>query len=476
MLSLEAALVKTLYSAQICSGILSFAASTLIAIMIVHSESRLASPFRRIIFALSAGDILQSLASIIGPFVTMPTPGFQSSIFGEGNQLSCDMQGFMILSGGTLCASYTLSLCIYFLCAVKYEMSDQKFATTVEWKLHTAALILSLGTSAIYVSLGLYNNLPDGNMCFVIEWPNGCHRNLDLDCDRGENATDIILYLTMIPLMFIFVGISYSLINLLAHVREDANSQQMIFRSSLNGSQRSANNSKKSLLESMKTVVSTFKKCKVCRVCTGTSMVSPPNSSGADFDGYLTRGERRAMRRRRESCVQAFLYVGGYLFIYMWPMITYFGFYRWGNNQPIILTIVVHFFFPLQGILNIFVYTRPKVSALQRRHPEFTWLKCLWLVVKGGGLIPIEYQQRRRLRGRASLMSSSIRIVRGPRDDPHIRDRRTSLQLMQTHASTSLSGQNMESSSNALEAQPQFTHGNDSPHQNQCAILDEVDL
>ncbi len=55
-----------------------------------------------------------------------------------------------------------------------------------------------------------------------------------------------------------------------------------------------------------------------------------------------------------------------------------------GENLFVIL-ICARIFTPMQGILNIFVYCRPHVKALRKRHPQYSYLKALWLVLKTGG-------------------------------------------------------------------------------------------
>ena len=42
-------------------------------------------------------------------------------------------------------------------------------------------------------------------------------------------------------------------------------------------------------------------------------------------------------------------------------------------------------FFPLGGLWNILVYTRPECAALRRNNPGISRLQALWLVLKAGG-------------------------------------------------------------------------------------------
>ena len=157
----------------------------------------------------------------IGPIVKLPhatttleqsqDEQHSSKLWNIGNPPACDMQGFMMMFGGTMCAFYTLSLCTYYLSAVKYNKGNKEFAEITERKLHGISIVYSFGTCTFYLAAGFYNNFPDGNMCFVIEKPPGCHKNHDVECERGEQAANVLLFWTLIPLMLICVGIQYSL-------------------------------------------------------------------------------------------------------------------------------------------------------------------------------------------------------------------------------------------------------------------------
>jgi len=323
--------VAILYGSQIFCG-----AST-IAIMILRSPQKLTTPFRRIIFGLSIGDILQSLSSVIGPMAAAPSED-NPPLWGIGNQASCDAQGFMIMVGGVAVASYTLLLCIFYLHVVKYNMSDQDFSKKIEPKLQAAAIIYSFSASTFYLVNGDYNNVPDGNMCFVANKPHGCHRNPDIECERGENATDHLLYLTFIPIICVCMGIMYALSSLYRTVKAQEMRLQRSFqqgfaiRNSVTTNQ-GGNDDNTGILSSIRRLQSSVSNLR-------RSTMSSRRSS-APLSNYMTRGAIRARERSRETLIQAILYVGSYSFVYGWPLISYLGFYRAGNYQPLPLTIVL---------------------------------------------------------------------------------------------------------------------------------------
>lgn len=46
--------------------------------------------------------------------------------------------------------------------------------------------------------------------------------------------------------------------------------------------------------------------------------------------------------------------------------------------------------YPIGGMFNILVYTRPKVLSLRRRrHAGYSWFKAFVMVVRAGGVVPM---------------------------------------------------------------------------------------
>ena len=68
-------------------------------------------------------------------------------------------------------------------------------------------------------------------------------------------------------------------------------------------------------------------------------------------------------------------------------------------------------FAPLGGFFNILVYTRPKVSTLRRRRPEYWWFQAFWMVVKVGGEVP-DLPRRQQTNSLASGNHTDISAMR----------------------------------------------------------------
>ncbi len=128
---------------QLSSTTASLIASTIIVFVISCCGSiGLSTPYRRILFGLSFADILQSFALLAGP-ILVPRTKLSGEVPGT-EVISCQVDGFIITAGGLAVIMYTFSLCLYYLCKLKYRMSDNACRHRVEEKLHAFIVLFCL--------------------------------------------------------------------------------------------------------------------------------------------------------------------------------------------------------------------------------------------------------------------------------------------------------------------------------------------
>jgi hypothetical protein len=92
---------------------------------------------------------------------------------------------------------------------------------------------------------------------------------------------------------------------------------------------------------------------------------------------------------RRDFIIQGALYVTAYLATYSFlgivNAVVFFG-----NGHPSAwLITLTSIFYPLGGLFNILVYTRPKVWSLRRKHKGLSWRRAFITVVRAGGVVPM---------------------------------------------------------------------------------------
>ncbi len=176
---------------QVSTGSVSFLASTSIAVMIARKTPSggggLSTPYRRLIFGISVADMFQSFAVMTGPWAT---PGDDSHAYwGIGNDFTCKANGVFLTFGMSPVPMYLCCLCIYYLCKLKLNMTDQAFTQRYEKKMH--AFILSFNITMVIVALSMntiHTTVP-GTFCHFAAVPTGCRQSPEKygECDTWQH-------------------------------------------------------------------------------------------------------------------------------------------------------------------------------------------------------------------------------------------------------------------------------------------------
>ena len=135
------------------SGTLSILASTTIIIKVLQSRTKLSTPYNRLLIGLCVFDII---ASVCQAFSTLPVPkdqpGYQVAL---GNDTTCKVQGTLAVFSTVSTPLYNLALCGYFLCVIKYNMTDKRFERLWEPYLHALPILYRIGIIHIHWPQGI---------------------------------------------------------------------------------------------------------------------------------------------------------------------------------------------------------------------------------------------------------------------------------------------------------------------------------
>ncbi len=176
--------------------------------MIVKSAKKFTDPYRRLIFGISFFDLMQSLAIFLKIWKT--TPEQPNAWISLGNQTSCNFLGWVYLAGLNSGLLYILSLNIYYLCLVRYNLTAHHYRTSAKPFLHAIPIGWAIITSTTILVTGHYNPAYPGE-CFIAPYPINCLLNPDvLTCIRGERTNTFRLWFHVIPIMFAFIFCLYN--------------------------------------------------------------------------------------------------------------------------------------------------------------------------------------------------------------------------------------------------------------------------
>jgi hypothetical protein len=347
---------------QISSASISFISSLTIATAIVRSDGGLTSPFRRLIFGLSLSDVLQSFGLIAGPFAS---PASDISPFGLGNQGTCSAQGFILHLSAYTVPMYTCALSYYYYCKLKCDMSDETFSRRIEWKAHGTCWLVGLSISITALATETINTYSTGTFCSYATFPADCREHPDLhDECRGENtvfAFEMLMLAMFVLFQFCIIrNVSFMLRQILKRDRAFGETRTSALRAP------STKNFRNSL--------------------SGIDLKDPDQLPVP----VIPATERLRKNIRRTMMVQSCLYVAAFFGTYFFAWI-YIAIFMLGLGPGSFLLISSTMFYPLGGLFNLLVFTRPSVWILRRRH-SYSWLKAFVLVIKAGGEVPHEFR------------------------------------------------------------------------------------
>jgi len=208
-----------------CAGTLSTISSITIMFLIVfRSRDALDRVYHRIMFGMSAADVLMSTAIAV---TTLAMP--RDSIYGQfeglmlGNQATCNIQGFLFTFGGLCTSMYNASLMVYFYLSIHNRMSDANISRCIEPFLHIASVGYGLVLGIAFLVFELYNPTPFVPWCTIIMYPWWCtgpggtdESHIAKNCLLRGNEKGIppLRGVLGISFIFILVVVLYSLINI----------------------------------------------------------------------------------------------------------------------------------------------------------------------------------------------------------------------------------------------------------------------
>lgn len=169
--------VQTIYTSTAGLNLTRFfscisAAFSMLGIFLVYSKSKMKlnlerrsimprTIYHRIVLMTSLGHLIASLAMSL---TTVPMPKdmiytqFEGTVV--GNTATCSAQGLFVSVGRTMVSIHILHLFVYYVCSIKYRMSDERFSKRLEPLLHATNAFICSVSGIINVQMGLLNPTP----------------------------------------------------------------------------------------------------------------------------------------------------------------------------------------------------------------------------------------------------------------------------------------------------------------------------
>ena len=319
----------------IIPGILSIMGScTLIRLVIRKGFD---SPFRRILFLISAYDILNSVVVNLQNFLTPEETSRR--IWAIGNDQSCTAMGFFFQFSYPS-SQYFAVLSFYYILTIRFGMKDQTFAKYVEPIFHIVVLGFSSITAIIGASKGWYGEVSLGA---------GCWLQVTDGCDEDCLANRAWIY-GGLPFFIALISIIVNNIWVYWYVRSTVQkSRRRMFRP--NPAQQSGMMEPSSVLDNNEASSQFFR----------PQQPQPP-----------IRDEQA--ERVYAVGVQAMLYVFVFMMTYAWTIIIRLlandGADQSQEQEVFAVMVLRAIFLPAMGLGTVLVYVRPRYIRCRGYYPE----------------------------------------------------------------------------------------------------------
>ncbi|GFH44611.1 hypothetical protein CTEN210_01085 [Chaetoceros tenuissimus] len=351
-------------------------ASTFIMLMILtEPEKGLASPYSRIIFAMSISDILFSLGQLLSPF--MGPKDNSDALFAIGTTGSCEAIGFIFIIGFCCLVWYTVFLTYYFTRRIKYKVTPQNFAKKEEKYFHAIFIVLAMTLGMTSVATKSINPQGKGNICGIGSYPNGCEDQFpDITCERG-NGKVIGILLTMFG--SVLFASFFIIILILAMFTHHVYREERTLTIPAREIGRTVDQREQHSDEDAEDAAEVEQQAEEENV----DEVEESEAVRAN------RKEKNRLVLTKQAFHQSLLYILAFFLVYL-PPLTGLFLRRFANEKG---TLMWRFwlsalFTPLTGVFNILIYTRPKVLKLKETLPNAAMYELLIVIVFSGGEIP----------------------------------------------------------------------------------------
>ncbi|GFH46328.1 hypothetical protein CTEN210_02802 [Chaetoceros tenuissimus] len=195
------------------SGSISFISSMLIIYVILKSPKLVFStPYHRIMFGLSIGDCIISLAIAL---TTIPMPRDVIYPFAQssyGNIATCNAQAYAQIGGSGATFGMSVVLYIYYGCSLVFHMKNVTFRKWIETPMVIFLLLLFLAPLFYSDNEEGHNPSPTSVYCTRREYPDKCTKDTDSDCREEGRGNFSAFWVNIALVTFVVLIIDMCLI------------------------------------------------------------------------------------------------------------------------------------------------------------------------------------------------------------------------------------------------------------------------
>lgn len=450
----------------IVPSLMSVTGSALIIVVILRSNKRLSTTYRRLVFGMSLMDICFSIAYL---FSTLPSPKDTPTLWKAlGNTHTCTLQGLCIFFGSLGATMYSCALSTFFFLTVGKQVRKKVMSTIIEPCFHAIILLYLFSVSIYLLYTQSFNTY--GTVCLVTPYPRGCDLHPDdMQCTRGVNARKYFWYFMGYPVIGIFVIILVNMLLLYLNVKAQFRKMEQYRTMAY------VNNA---------TLPSGIQALRRNSITLSSNRLDDDNVvENEEQTSTVTRRRPRVNPYEWAVATQCFFYVSAYFITWVWAAvfrmhITITG--EWNYT----LWMLSQAFTPLQGFLNFLVFIRTHVISIRGDDSSLSYKSALWIAISKSDINYDFMRRRRSLLNRQQnggsrytarewhLRESQIHRLENPTTTTATSKRSNDVTLIPSQKTR---GDNENSSACQLETLVQYKnrdHNNDVTNEDVCGFLE----
>ncbi len=348
-----------------CASIFSLCASCLLVNIIFRSDIGMRTSYNRLLFGLCVSNIMYTTCRTFS-FLMLPSELEYTSLHPRGNQISCNIDGFLSFSAIGLEAFYTLSICLFSLIVVKFKKSDEYISRKIEPILHGISILCPISIASVPLFFEGYNS--NGVVCYCVEYePPHCWgveegtvlEGFTIPCGRGRKVAKWIRFSFNLPgtiLVLIGIVIIMGLIykDVSGHEHRMQQYGANAIRRSITLRNSAAISEERNRISGMGGIFKRFKSCT-----------------------RRTNDRFRSTTNSRAVLYKAFAHSLAWLLtrvIFIIPFI----FSSRGDDEPFLLILLTTIFFPLYGLCNLIIQVYPCIMEI-KASGDISWFRAIAL-------------------------------------------------------------------------------------------------
>jgi MFS family permease len=174
------------------TGLLSACSSGLIIYIISNSQQKLSTTYHRLMAFMSFFDIVSSIFIALGTIMLPSDTIYKFAGPILGNDITCQIQGWLIVFGLVGATSLYASLAWYFVLKISFKLDANTVRRWIEPVMYCYTLILAIFVPTFYLYKNIFHPTPYESVCTIAPYPESCDEDEWYDWKKCTWGDDVL--------------------------------------------------------------------------------------------------------------------------------------------------------------------------------------------------------------------------------------------------------------------------------------------